>query len=111
MADDLIGNLMKRLIISTLLLTSFSALAEPSESESSMKFFNDAIVNAKFAGTCGAYKQMADFQVATQMPGGDEFINRFGATEVARLGMTIEEFTALCEKAINNYNNFNRMSK
>lgn len=76
-----------------------------------MKFMNDLIVNAKLAGVCGAYKQMADFQAATQMPGGDEFIERFAATEMARLGMSIPEFTALCEQAINNYNNLNRMSQ
>ncbi|MCD1125341.1 hypothetical protein LPW36_04760 [Jinshanibacter sp. LJY008] len=102
---------MKLLIVSSLLLVSFSVLADSSQEESDMKAFNDAIVNARFAGTCAAYKQMADFQTATQMPGGDEFINRFGATEVARLGMTIPEFTALCEKAINNYNTMNRMSQ
>lgn len=94
---------------------SFSSVAATSQQnagqDSGMKEFNDAIVNAKFAGVCGAYKQMADFQAATQMPGGDEFINRFGATEVARLGMTIPQFTELCNKAINNYNSMNRMSK
>lgn len=99
---------MKRLIFVAMILPSFGASAEQDEG---MKAFNDAIVNAKFAGTCGAYKQMADFQEATQMPGGDEFVNRFGATEVARLGVSIEDFASLCAKAINSYNNMNRNSK
>lgn len=99
---------MNKLIIATVAaLSCSSALADDGQS---MKAFNDALVNAKFAGVCGAYKQMADFQAATQMPGGDEFINRFGATETARLGMTIPEFTELCSKAINNYNQMNRLS-
>lgn len=99
---------MKRMIVGALLLASFGSSAEQ---DKDMKAFNDAIVNAKFAGTCGAYKQMADFQSATQMSGGDEFIERFGSTEVARLGMTMPQFVDLCEKAINNYNSMNRMSK
>lgn len=99
---------MKKLATCFLLLVSLSANAKQ---DKDMKLFNDAIVNAKFAGVCGAYKQMADFQSETQMPGGDEFVNRFGATEVARLGMTLTEFSKLCEAAINNYNSMNRMSK
>lgn len=99
---------MKYIVILTLLSISTPSIAEDAGSNS---LFNSAIVTAKFAGTCGAYKQMADFQEATQMPGGDEFVNRFGATEVARLGVSIEEFATLCEKAINSYNNMNRNSK
>ena len=100
---------MKKLIIAAVVaLTSFGA---SSSQDKDMEAFNDAIVNAKFAGACGVYKQMVDFQSSTQMLGGDEFIERFGSTEVARLGMTIQEFTELCSKAINNYNQMNRLSK
>lgn len=99
---------MKRLIIGAMFLASFGAIADQ---DKGMKDLNDAIVNARFAGTCGAYKQMADFQAATQMSGGDEFIERFGATEVARLGMTMPQLAELCEKAINNYNTMKRMSE
>lgn len=98
---------MKKIVFA-LLLASFSVNAEQDEGE---KLLNAAIVNAKFAGVCGAYKQMADFQAATQMPGGDDFVNRFGATEVARLGMTSQEFIELCSKAIEQYNKMNRMTQ
>lgn len=98
---------MKKIIFA-LLIASFFANAEQDEGE---RLLNAAIVNAKLAGVCGAYKQMADFQAATQMPGGDDFINRFGATEVARLGMTSQEFIDLCSKAIDQYNKMNRMTQ
>ncbi|MDN0031234.1 hypothetical protein [Serratia marcescens] len=99
---------MKKVVALAIIAISFGASASQDEGK---KLFTDAIVNAKFAGTCAAYKQMAEFQSATQMPGGDEFINRFGATEVARLGMTLKEFTELCTKAIQNYNEMKRISE
>lgn len=44
------------------------------------------------------------FQEATQMPGGDEFLVRFLATETARLGLTAEQFVMQCTKATEFYN-------
>lgn len=94
-----------------MIFSSLPAYADDKSKDPDMEFMHSTLINAKLAGTCGAYKQMADFQAATQMPGGDEFVNRFGATELARLGMTAPQFLELCEKAINNYNAMSRMSQ
>ena len=99
---------MPRNIIFALIFMSFSVSASQDQDK---KMFNDAIVNASWAGTCSAYKQIEDFQKATQMPGGDEFLRRFGATEIARLGTTPEKFIELCAKAIQNYNDMIRISQ
>jgi hypothetical protein len=97
----------KFLLAIALVVVSVNIHAEP---DADVKRFNDAITNAKMAGMCGAFKQMADFQNSTQMPGGDDFIKRFGATEAARMGFSIKELTALCAQAIENYNDMNRLS-
>lgn len=76
-----------------------------------MKFANDMLTTAKIAGMCGTLKQMFAFQEATQMPGGDEFIERFLNTEMSRLGMSLKEFMSTCNSAINSYNKLNRLSK
>jgi hypothetical protein len=54
------------------------------------------LVNAKIAGMCGAIKQMAAFQEATQMPGGNDFLVRFINTEAARLGKDLRAFMQDC---------------
>lgn len=60
----------------------------------------DMALASKFAGVCGVMQQMATFQKSTQMPGGDQFIERFWKTEFARLGKSQETFLRECEGAI-----------
>lgn len=33
------------------------------------------------------------------MPGGDEFLSRFYSMEIARLGMTADQYTEMCSNA------------
>lgn len=102
---------MREILLAIMVFSSLPAHAGDKNKDPDMEFMHSTLINAKLAGACGAYKQMADFQAATQMPGGDEFVNRFGATELARLGMTAPQFLELCEKAINNYNAMSKMSQ
>lgn len=102
---------MRDIMLAIMVFSSLPAYAEDKNKDPDMEFMHSSLINAKMAGTCGAYKQMADFQAATKMPGGDEFVNRFGATELARIGMTTPQFLELCEKAINNYNAMSSMSQ
>lgn len=102
---------MRKIMLAIMVFSYSTAYAENKNKDPDIEFMHSTLINAKLAGTCGAYKQMADFQAATQMPGGDEFVNRFGATELARLGVTAPQFLELCEKAINNYNAMSRMSQ
>lgn len=55
------------------------------------------LVAAKHTGMCGVFAQMSAFQASTQMPGGDEFVLRFLATEVARMGTDEQQFLSRCE--------------
>lgn len=65
---------MKRWVIGAFCFL-ISGLAQSQDKD--LKFANDMLVTAKVAGMCGTFKQMFAFQEATQMPGGDEFIERF----------------------------------
>jgi hypothetical protein len=58
---------------------------------------------AKYAGFCGAVFGMISFQDSTQMPGGDAFLDRYLATEAARLGVTAKQLGDNCKKAISGY--------
>lgn len=71
--------------------------------ESPKEFGLELMVLSKFTGLCGSFTQMVAFQEATQMQGGYEFLNRFWATESARLGMTMEEFGTQCGASIKRY--------
>lgn len=64
------------------------------------------MIASKMAGMCGAIKQMAIFQESTNMPGGNEFLQRFLTTEQARLGMNPQEFLEACQKSISAYTNY-----
>ncbi|EBI9843388.1 hypothetical protein DMT87_15200 [Salmonella enterica] len=99
---------MKRWVIGAFCFL-FSGLAQSQDKD--LKFANDMLVTAKVAGMCGTFKQMFAFQEATQMPGGDEFIERFLNTEISRLGMSLQEFMKLCTDSIESYNKLKRMSE
>lgn len=59
---------------------------------------------SKFTGACGVMIGMVEFQESTKMAGGDEFIERFWNTELARLNYTYEEFLDICKKSIELHN-------
>ena len=58
---------------------------------------------SKIAGACGILDSMLHFQKTTKMQGGDEFIARFWATEMARLGLSMKKYSDRCDKAITTY--------
>lgn len=69
------------------------------ESEASLTL----LAQVKMAGICGTYKQMALFQESTKMAGGDEFLQRYINTEVARLNITHDTLLKMCENATQTY--------
>ena len=82
-----------------LLLASTAAIAsEPNKLDTL-----DILIAAKFAGACGILDSTINFQSTTQMQGGDEFVARYWATEAARLGMTMQQYSDQCNKAIRVY--------
>ncbi|EEP1426374.1 hypothetical protein HAZ10_004473 [Salmonella enterica] len=99
---------MKLLIIGAFCFLT-SSIAQSQDKD--LKFANDMLVTAKVAGMCGTFKQMFAFQETTQMPGGDEFIERFLNTEISRLGMSLQEFMKLCTESIESYNKLKRLSE
>jgi len=58
---------------------------------------------SKLVGACGIVMQIIDFQAATKMDGGDEFVARFVKTETSRMGLTEEEFFKKCEQSAEAY--------
>jgi len=63
----------------------------------------DILTISKMTGACGVMQQMVAFQASTNMKGGDEFIDRFWRTELARIGKTQEAFLKECEGSIAAY--------
>lgn len=66
-------------------------------------FLHELMALSKMAGLCGAFKQMANFQEATQMAGGEEFFVRFVQTESARLGYEMDEMLENCTSVVAKY--------
>ncbi len=77
--------------------------------ESDAKMIRAFVANAKVAGMCGTFKQMAAFQEATQMPGGNDFLVRFMSTEAARLGKDLRTFMQDCVDITKTHGEFMRM--
>ncbi|BDY50143.1 hypothetical protein APX80_11545 [Escherichia coli] len=101
---------MKRIAILLLLCLSSIANAEKKSDDSSFDEIQGLMIASKMAGMCGAIKQMAIFQESTNMPGGNEFLQRFLTTEQARLGMTPQQFLEACQKSISIYTTYYNMS-
>jgi hypothetical protein len=57
----------------------------------------------KYTGACGILTSIVNFQTATDLPGGDEFVTRFWSVEAARLGVSVEELAGRCAKSISAY--------
>jgi hypothetical protein len=94
---------MRILTFILLLWIPFSVSAED-KAEDDMSAVIEMMVVAKATGMCGVFSQMANFQEATKMAGGDEFVVRFIKTEAVRLGHTLESFMAQCPPVIEKYN-------
>jgi hypothetical protein len=90
---------IRPLIAITLLLCASSVRAADLDLE-------ELLATTKYAGFCGALKQLAAFQETTQMAGGDDLILRFTNTEAARLGVTVENMMQTCVGAVKVYNDF-----
>lgn len=82
---------MKKLSLIFLICISFSVQANENEAVVHL------LIAAKATGMCGTITQLAAFQESTKMLGGDEFINRFLNTEMARLGKTLPQFLDECK--------------
>jgi len=94
---------MKIIIFALSLLVSLPVLAKEN-ADKDMSVVIEMMVVAKATGMCGVFSQMVNFQQATKMTGGDEFIVRFLKTEAVRLGHTLESFMAQCPDIVKKYN-------
>jgi hypothetical protein len=64
------------------------------------------LATAKYAGACGILDSLVHFQKTTKMDGGDELVSRFWSVEAARLGLTVQQLSDKCNKAICAYGKF-----
>lgn len=88
------------------LLAGVVALALPAsanDGDSPLRGIQDVLVIAKMTGACGILDSLIQFQAATKMPGGDEFIARFWSVEAARLGWSAEEMMEKCKFSVSTY--------
>jgi hypothetical protein len=96
---------MKILLSIALFLTlAGDTLAADKEAEVGSSYFYDMLVQAKYTGMCGAFRQMGLFQESTKMPGGDEFITRFISTEATRMNVSFEQLLSRCSMTAKAYN-------
>lgn len=59
----------------------------------------ELMLNAKWTGMCGVIKQMIKFQELNKIPGGDDFVDKFIASEQSRLGLSQEQLIDSCNRA------------
>ena len=64
------------------------------------------LATSKIAGACGILDSLIHFQKTTKMNGGDEFVSRFWSVEAARQGLTVQQLSDRCNKAISAYGTF-----
>lgn len=64
------------------------------------------LATAKIAGACGILDSLIHFQKTRKMNGGDEFVTRFWSVEAARQGLTVQQLSDRCNKAISTYGTF-----
>lgn len=88
-----------RLILALAVLFFFTFQSKASDELSGQEF----LAVAKMAGACGILDETIHFQKTTKMKGGDEFVSRFWATEAARLGLSMQEYSDRCDQAIISY--------
>ncbi|EKO3434933.1 hypothetical protein NTH51_002214 [Vibrio fluvialis] len=86
----------------SILLASLPAFSQE-ENNSDSDEIRLMLISAKMHGMCGLVHQMAQFQESTKLDGGDEFILRFMATELARLNMSSKDFLSACDKSADYY--------
>lgn len=98
---------MKRVLFLVVSLVIFA----PAQAANDSPSLQDIILVSKMTGVCGVMQQMAAFQQATKMPGGNEFIARFWRTEFARLAKSQETFLKECEGSISAYGQLLKLSE
>lgn len=88
---------MKRnLLLAPFLVISLSSYAYADSNGSGQ----EVLAVAKIAGACGILDSIINFQKTTKMTGGDEFVSRFWAVEAARMGISVQELSLRCNKAV-----------
>ncbi len=93
-------NIIKLLpLISCLLLLPLPTKADGQSAQEIMAV-------SKVAGACGILDSMLHFQKTTKMSGGNEFTTRFWVAEAARLGLSMQQYSDRCNKAITTYDKF-----
>jgi hypothetical protein len=59
---------------------------------------------ANVAGECEILNSMVSFQKKNNLPGGNEYVSQFWASEAASLNMTIEQIADRCNNSTTAYN-------
>jgi hypothetical protein len=94
------NSMSKLLVVLPLLTIPLSVSHSDQESQGSGQ---EVLAVAKIAGACGILDSIIHFQKTTRMPGGDEFVSRFWSTEAARMGMSVEQLSQRCDRAVTMY--------
>lgn len=103
---------VKTLAISLLLISPVGYSESTEETDGvSNESVSDILILAKGVGFCGVMNSMVFFQKDSKMTGGDEFVNRFASTELARLDWTVEDFNRICKYSVKRYNNLQELLK
>ncbi|EML0364484.1 hypothetical protein RI835_003894 [Providencia rettgeri] len=69
------------------------------------------MIVSKYSGMCGVFYQLTRFQETTKMDKGDEFLERFMNTELARMNLKPKEFVESCNNAVKTYEDYQKNLK
>ena len=92
-----------------LMVVSFSSMSSASSLKDlpkDDKTISNLMLTSKYAGLCGMYGQMVQFQQSTKMAGGDEFMERFINTELSRMNIDLVQFARQCKQSIEIYDTY-----
>ncbi|MTC37600.1 hypothetical protein GKR70_03465 [Providencia alcalifaciens] len=96
---------MKKAIIGSLMALNLVPISVFSKD---IGMVEELMIVSKYSGMCGVFYQLTRFQEATQMDKGDEFLERFMNTELARMNLKPEEFVKNCNDATKTYENYKK---
>ncbi|HHR6170838.1 TPA: hypothetical protein ACS71B_000536 [Providencia alcalifaciens] len=94
---------MRKIIIGSILALQ---LISPITLGKGIETIKDLMLVSKYSGMCGVFYQLTRFQETTQMDKGDEFLERFMNTELARMNLKPEEFVKNCNDATKTYETY-----
>jgi len=89
---------MTFIAVAMLLAPAFPASAQEGPSPQAV------LMVANVAGECEILNSMVSFQKKNNLPGGNDYVSQFWASEASTLGLTVEQMADRCNTSTTAYN-------